>query len=225
MAALLASREAMASAVFLAALPGPLVVSAPAAAAEPADVPWPLALPFAGMLLSIALGPVVVKEWWHIHYEKAAAFWTGLTLIGLCAAVGPFAAAADFVHCVALEYLPFILMLFGLLCLSGVEHRGVLTPLGDPPLFLGYLHGVDFFWTARSLWPHVLFAAGVLLTVFYRLVFLRARRKISSWSNSRHEPENHRSGQYRADRRRHLCRCREADSGVWAFPLKYLEQE
>ena len=32
---------------------------------------------------------------------------------------------------------------------------GALTPLGDPPLFLGFLRGVDFFWTARHLWPRV----------------------------------------------------------------------
>jgi Na+/H+ antiporter NhaD/arsenite permease-like protein len=44
---------------------------------------------------------------------------------------------------------------------------GVLTPLGNPPLFLGYLHGVHFFWTARSLWPQALFAAGMLLVLFF----------------------------------------------------------
>lgn len=43
---------------------------------------------------------------------------------------------------------------------------GLLTPLGDPPLFLGYLRGVPFFWTLR-LWPMWLFVIGLLLTVFY----------------------------------------------------------
>ena len=43
---------------------------------------------------------------------------------------------------------------------------GLLTPLGDPPLFLGYLRGVDFFWTFR-LWPQWLLANGLVLTVFY----------------------------------------------------------
>jgi Na+/H+ antiporter NhaD/arsenite permease-like protein len=43
---------------------------------------------------------------------------------------------------------------------------GVLTPLGDPPLFLGYLRGVPFFWTMR-LFPQWLFAMAVLLTLFY----------------------------------------------------------
>jgi len=43
---------------------------------------------------------------------------------------------------------------------------GCLTPLGDPPLFLGFLHGVPFFWTL-SLWPEWLFTIGLLLIVFY----------------------------------------------------------
>ena len=42
---------------------------------------------------------------------------------------------------------------------------GMLTPLGDPPLFLGYLQGVPFAWTLR-LWPHWLFMTGALLTLY-----------------------------------------------------------
>ena len=42
---------------------------------------------------------------------------------------------------------------------------GLLTPLGDPPLFLGFLHGVPFEWTLR-LWPQWLFVNGVLLVIF-----------------------------------------------------------
>jgi Na+/H+ antiporter NhaD/arsenite permease-like protein len=45
---------------------------------------------------------------------------------------------------------------------------GLLTPLGDPPLFLGYLRGVPFFWTLRLL-PEWGFAVATLLTVFYVL--------------------------------------------------------
>jgi Na+/H+ antiporter NhaD/arsenite permease-like protein len=43
---------------------------------------------------------------------------------------------------------------------------GMLTPLGDPPLFLGYLQGVPFVWTFR-LWPHWLFMTGVLLALYF----------------------------------------------------------
>jgi Na+/H+ antiporter NhaD/arsenite permease-like protein len=42
---------------------------------------------------------------------------------------------------------------------------GLLTPLGDPPLFLGFLKGVDFAWTL-TLWPQWLMAVGALLLVF-----------------------------------------------------------
>lgn len=220
-----------------------LLMATPAFAAESIDgghLPWPLALPFAGILLSIALGPLIVKEWWHIHYEKAAAFWAFLALSGLIATQGMGATAASLVHTLALEYVPFILMLFALYTAAGgivVSGKlagsplvnttilslgtlaasiigttgasmilirpllransarkynahvvvffiflvsnigGVLTPLGDPPLFLGFLQGVDFFWTTRTLWPHALFTAGVLLVLFFVIDWLLFRRE------------------------------------------------
>jgi Na+/H+ antiporter NhaD/arsenite permease-like protein len=43
---------------------------------------------------------------------------------------------------------------------------GALTPLGDPPLFLGFLHGVPFFWTFNIL-PHMLLTAGLLLACYF----------------------------------------------------------
>jgi len=43
---------------------------------------------------------------------------------------------------------------------------GMLTPLGDPPLFLGYLQGVPFTWTFR-LWPHWLFMSALLLVTYF----------------------------------------------------------
>jgi Na+/H+ antiporter NhaD/arsenite permease-like protein len=46
---------------------------------------------------------------------------------------------------------------------------GSLTPLGDPPLFLGFLKGVDFFWTAKHIFPESLFMIGSLLIIFYAL--------------------------------------------------------
>ena len=227
-------------AAFLAAF---FAFCAPAAAAEGLDgakLPLALGLPFVGILLSIALGPLVVKEWWHIHYEKAAAFWAVLTLGGLVAVKGLDVAAAALVHNLAIEYLPFILMLLALFTAAGGiaikgslkgsplvngailafgaaiasiigttgasmilirpliranEGRrfnahvvvffiflvsnigGALTPLGDPPLFLGFLHGVDFFWTAKWLWPQTLFAVAVLLVVFFAIDIFLSRRE------------------------------------------------
>jgi Na+/H+ antiporter NhaD/arsenite permease-like protein len=46
---------------------------------------------------------------------------------------------------------------------------GSLTPLGDPPLFLGFLKGVDFFWTLKHLFPQSLFLMGSLLVIFFVL--------------------------------------------------------
>jgi Na+/H+ antiporter NhaD/arsenite permease-like protein len=46
---------------------------------------------------------------------------------------------------------------------------GCLTPVGDPPLFLGYLKGVPFCWFLQHLWPSWLFVNGSLLAVFYAL--------------------------------------------------------
>jgi Na+/H+ antiporter NhaD/arsenite permease-like protein len=46
---------------------------------------------------------------------------------------------------------------------------GSLTPLGDPPLFLGFLKGVDFFWTVKHIFPETLFLVGALLAIFYAL--------------------------------------------------------
>lgn len=44
---------------------------------------------------------------------------------------------------------------------------GLLLPIGDPPLFLGYLEGVDFLWTLRELWMPWLMVNGLLIAMFY----------------------------------------------------------
>jgi Na+/H+ antiporter NhaD/arsenite permease-like protein len=46
---------------------------------------------------------------------------------------------------------------------------GALTPLGDPPLFLGYLQGVDFFWPLKFMWLKTFFVAGIVLASFFAL--------------------------------------------------------
>ena len=207
---------------------------APAAAAglDDADLPLGLAVPFLGILLSIALGPLLFAHIWHKHYGKIAALWGLAAFAGLIALVGVKPAGAAVWHALALEYIPFIVVLFALFTISGglvVEGHlhgsprlntallaigacaaslvgttgasmimirpllsandnrahnahivvffiflvsnigGALTPLGDPPLFLGFLRGVDFFWTAKALWPQTLFMIASLLAIFYAL--------------------------------------------------------
>jgi Na+/H+ antiporter NhaD/arsenite permease-like protein len=58
---------------------------------------------------------------------------------------------------------------------------GCLTPIGDPPLFLGYLQGVPFWWVAKNCWPMWTTDVGILLAMFYvldRINFLRASREV-----------------------------------------------
>ena len=190
------------------------------------------ALPFAGMLLSIALGPVLFPHLWEHHYGKFAAFWAALTLVPLVLLRGADPALGALLHTALLDYIPFIILLFALftiaggILISGNLHGtpatntvllaigtvlasfvgttgasiimirpvlranddrrfnvhvvvffiflvsnigGSLTPLGDPPLFLGFLRGVDFFWTTTHLLPETAFAVVVLLALFYAL--------------------------------------------------------
>lgn len=190
------------------------------------------ALPFAGMLFSIALGPILFPHLWEHHYGKFAAFWAVLLLVPLVLSRGFDAALGALLHTALLEYLPFIILLFALFTIAGGilvsgnlhgspatntvllaigtamasivgttgasmimirpllranddrRHNvhvviffiflvsnigGSLTPLGDPPLFLGFLRGVDFFWTTTHLLPETGFAVIVLLVLFYAL--------------------------------------------------------
>ncbi len=53
---------------------------------------------------------------------------------------------------------------------------GSLTPLGDPPLFLGYLRGVPFWWTLRLVYPWI-FTVGILLILYYLLDSFAYRRE------------------------------------------------
>jgi Na+/H+ antiporter NhaD/arsenite permease-like protein len=190
------------------------------------------ALPFAGILLSIALFPLIAPHFWEHHFGKISAFWAALVIIPLALIFGPMPAVHALSHTAFLEYIPFILLLLALFTVaSGVvvsgnlhgspttntailgigtvlasiigttgasmvlirpimrandnrKHNvhvivffiflvsnigGSLTPLGDPPLFLGFLRGVDFFWTTTHLLPETLFCATALLIGFYVL--------------------------------------------------------
>jgi Na+/H+ antiporter NhaD/arsenite permease-like protein len=58
---------------------------------------------------------------------------------------------------------------------------GCLTPVGDPPLFLGYLRGIPFWWVAKNCWPAWAAGVGVLLAMFYltdKINFLRCPRVV-----------------------------------------------
>ncbi len=70
---------------------------------------------------------------------------------------------------------------------------GALTPIGDPPLFLGYLKGVPFFWTVRNLWGYWFTAAAIVIGVFYLLDLMAERsegkdRRVEKFDSSGRKP-------------------------------------
>ena len=65
---------------------------------------------------------------------------------------------------------------------------GALTLLGDPPLFVGFLHGVDFFWTAQHMWMQTAIVATLLLATFFFLDLWRSRRDAPIVCNAAVEP-------------------------------------
>ena len=80
---------------------------------------WPWALPFIGILLTIATGPLLFPRVWHHHYGKLAFAWSVLTLAPLAALHGAPVALAAFVHAMLAEYLSFIVLLFALYVVAG----------------------------------------------------------------------------------------------------------
>jgi Na+/H+ antiporter NhaD/arsenite permease-like protein len=211
-----------------------IVTAQPAHAAtlDGAAMTWPWALPFLGILLSIATGPLLFPKIWHHHYGKIAAAWSAIALVAIAAGFGGSAAVAGLVHALVAEYLSFIIVLFALYTVAGgilvsgqlsgtpainsailligtllasvvgttgaamilirplisanrdrvhnvhvvvffiilvANIGGALSPLGDPPLFVGFLHGVDFSWPARHLWLQTTIVAALVLAIFILL--------------------------------------------------------
>jgi Na+/H+ antiporter NhaD/arsenite permease-like protein len=187
-------------------------------------------IPFIGILLSIALLPLFVPGFWHHHFGKVSAFWAITIAIPLLTAYKGVA-LHSFLHILLADYVPFIILLWGLFTISGgillkgslrgtplvntiiivigtvlaswmgttgaamllirpflransyrknrafmvvffiflvANIGGALTPVGDPPLFLGFLHGVPFFWTFHLL-PHMLLTVLILLCIYFAL--------------------------------------------------------
>ena len=93
-----------------------------APALDGAAMGWYWALPFAGILLSIATGPLLFAKFWHRHYGKIAAAWVLLTLAPLAIVFGPAGALAGLLHALLAEYMSFIILLFALYVVAGGIH-------------------------------------------------------------------------------------------------------
>lgn len=188
-------------------------------------------IPFVGILLSIALCPLLTPHFWHHHFGKVSLGWAILFAV-------PFwyfyrdVAVYNMLHIYLIDYIPFIILLWGLFTIAGgivvrgsikgtplvntimlligtvlaswvgttgaamvmirpvlranknrenkvhvvcffiflvANIGGSLTPLGDPPLFLGFLHNVPFFWVTTAIFPHMLLTSLILLALFFVL--------------------------------------------------------
>ena len=187
-------------------------------------------VPFVGILLSIALFPLLAPTFWHHHFGKVSAFWAFAFLLPFLAVFGWELALFEVLHVGLLEYIPFIILLLSLFTVAGgirltgrlvgtplvntailllgtvlaswmgttgaamllirpiiranawrrykvhtmvffiflvANIGGSLTPLGDPPLFLGFLKGVDFFWPTGAMLVPMLIVSAILLVLYY----------------------------------------------------------
>src|ERR1051325_3579005 len=80
---------------------------------------WPWALPFVGILATIATGPLLFPRIWHRHYGKLAFMWATLALAPMAALHGVPTAIAALAHALVGEYLGFIVLLFSLYVVAG----------------------------------------------------------------------------------------------------------
>src|SRR5437660_11002916 len=94
-----------------------LALAAPAL--DGAALRWPWALPFIGILLTIAAGPLLFPRLWHHHYGKLAFIWGTLTLAPMAALYDVPTASAALTHAFFAEYLSFIVLLFALYVVAG----------------------------------------------------------------------------------------------------------
>ena len=86
---------------------------------QTASVPFWLCIPFVGLLLCIAVMPLVKGEWWEKHQPLAVIFWILVMVIPFAIYYGPGQAVETVLDCTVNDYLTFIILLFGLFCVSG----------------------------------------------------------------------------------------------------------
>lgn len=211
-------------------------------------------LPFVGMLLSIAIFPLVKAEWWEKNQLWVALFWSAVFIVPFFFAFGAEITIFELIHTVALDYFPFLLLLIALYAAAGGivirgsivgtpkvnliiliigtvlasvigttgaamvlirpliranEWRkrkmhtiiffiflvcnigGSLTPLGDPPLFMGYLRGVPFFWCLTHLWSIYIFTSVLLLVLYYFVENSRYKKDLADGAVQPESKSNH----------------------------------
>ncbi len=187
-------------------------------------------IPFLGILLSLAVLPLIMPHFWHHHYGKVSLFWWLVFFIPFTIFNGFDMGLFYLLEVYLGEFIPFIVLLFSLFTIAGgirltgslrgspVVNTGILllgavlaswmgttgaamllirpiiranswrkhqvhtivffiflvaniggslTPLGDPPLFLGFLKGISFFWTTAHMLAPMLFVSVILLVLYF----------------------------------------------------------
>jgi Na+/H+ antiporter NhaD/arsenite permease-like protein len=195
-------------------------------------------IPFACMLLCIAIMPLVAGEWWEKHKQWGVAFWSLLFLVPFAFCYGFGTMGEHLLEVIIGDYLTFIILLFALFCVAGnislegdlvgkpivnvvllligtllsswigttgasmlmirpiikankwrrrkvqiivffiflvSNIGGCLTPVGDPPLLMGFMNGVSFFWSLRLI--TVMLVNMVILLVVFFCLDMRAYKK------------------------------------------------
>ena len=95
------------------------------------NIPLWLCIPFAGLLLCIAVLPLVKPEWWEKNRLYAVILWSLLFIIPFAVKFGPSEATEIVLECIINDYLTFIVLLFGLFCVAGnIKLEGNLA--GNP---------------------------------------------------------------------------------------------
>ena len=100
------------------------------------------AVPFVGLLLSIAVMPLAAPHLWHRHYGKIAVLWALAFLVPFALFYGIDIAVFEFLHVMLLDYVPFIVLLFALYTISGgVYLKGdIHGTLGPTPAYSPAAH-------------------------------------------------------------------------------------
>jgi Na+/H+ antiporter NhaD/arsenite permease-like protein len=191
-------------------------------------------IPFALLLLSIAVIPFINRQWWEKYYPVVSAvlgattlvyylfvlnnparmFHTGVEYLSFIILIGSLFVVAGGIHirikgkstplanvvllgigAVAANFLgttgasmilirPYIRVnkyrlrsfhvVFFIFIVSNIG--GALTPIGDPPLFLGYLKGVPFFWVVEYVWHIWTIVLSIILLMFFVIDTLSFRK-------------------------------------------------
>ena len=125
-------------AFFAVLLACPLSVFAAEGSKAPSTVPVWLCIPFAGLLLCIAVMPLVKAEWWESHQPLVVALWIILMVVPFAFVYGAGKTAETVLDCIVNDYLTFIILLFGLFCVSGnITMEGDFA--GSPRVNVGLL--------------------------------------------------------------------------------------